>query len=505
MCKAADIIRLKKETGINLTCARRALNQVGDLPTATQIVKKDIADFEEAKQYVNSELTKYKQTVWGSFITSANFDSAPYVNVPLFREVQHLKSSMDTSSLNIRSTPYVFPFNSGSYRSNAETALRSVSALNSRLPEDKVISPHGRIDNELLWRKIRLLTNRNACKNYVLSNRPYPVSVQELDTIVEVITHSIKQAYEYFILARQATIYTKPLLLYYGYTNLVKVLLITKRRLKTDGCGGHGLGFDETTKDIIERSGLFRILRQMIDTDHVFTGPYTDLYCYGLIPELADHFLAVYGRNSNTIKVIRECDISSTSSPLNFDFGPTVSISNFEEVVGRNYFGLDNLPLAVIDDNARKAMFDDFLGQFPEFQEAGPIVWAEHAIGFTFRERYKGLHSNPDKQNSYISIRVNAESNPEKLKYLYRIYRRSFDGEKYLVFNNGMKQPHPILPIHILLYKYGMVVRYRPWEFDSLLDSSRNMIESFLTVSEDLIPMILAEEFFNRVLIRTDE
>ena len=109
----------------------------------------------------------------------------------------------------------------------------------------------------------------NICKYFKNNNMDEPTEEK-----IEYITNSILQAKEYFSLAQNATLYTQPVLLYYGYINLLSATYVLKNG-KIPNVENHGMVIIKNGDSIgeikihlnNEKSGALAIFAKLLDTN----------------------------------------------------------------------------------------------------------------------------------------------------------------------------------------------------------------------------------------------
>lgn len=98
------------------------------------------------------------------------------------------------------------------------------------------------------WNLLEIYTYPSNIKKYFLNNKKEEPSEETITYII----NSISQAKEYFFLSKKATLYTQPVLVYYGYINLLSAYY-TMKEGKIPNINNHGmqlLNIGDTIGDI---------------------------------------------------------------------------------------------------------------------------------------------------------------------------------------------------------------------------------------------------------------
>ena len=94
--------------------------------------------------------------------------------------------------------------------------------------------------NKELWNQFKQFENFEVCLNYLKENCKKFDNGKKFKPRASLMKHYITQAKEYYLSAKDASVLTKPTLLYYGASCLVKALIIAKS-CDYDHSTGHGM------------------------------------------------------------------------------------------------------------------------------------------------------------------------------------------------------------------------------------------------------------------------
>lgn len=101
--------------------------------------------------------------------------------------------------------------------------------------------------NKELWNQFKRFENIEVCLNYLKKCRKFDNS-EKFKFRAKLIKYYITQAREYYFSARDTSVLTKPTLLYYGASCLVKALILSKRCYQDDSTG-HGIEVFKSSAD----------------------------------------------------------------------------------------------------------------------------------------------------------------------------------------------------------------------------------------------------------------
>lgn len=196
--------------------------------------------------------------------------------------------------------------------------------------------------NKELWNQFKQFENKGVCLNYLKSCKKFDNS-DKFKFRASLMKYYITQAKEYYLSARNSSVLTRPTLLYYGASCLVKALILSKRCYEDDS-GGHGITVSESDTDdlmgfkIKPSKGTFLELYRVLENKEINIIKYIDFNLEDLlsfIPELKDDFENVFNKKSLTIKVDRIKDEDGEYLLYEGDYFTDESIIN-------NFFG--NVP-----------------------------------------------------------------------------------------------------------------------------------------------------------------
>lgn len=312
--------------------------------------------------------------------------------------------------------------------------------------------------NKELWNQFKQFENKGVCLNYLKSCKKFDNS-DKFKFRASLMKYYITQAKEYYLSARNSSVLTRPTLLYYGASCLVKALILSKRCYEDDS-GGHGITVSESDTDdlmgfkIKPSKGTFLELYRVLENKEINIIKYIDFNLEDLlsfIPELKDDFENVFNKKSLTIKVDRIKDEDGEYLLYEGDYFTDESIIN-------NFFG--NVP------NFDKYYFH------PHFFSNGMSC-------------FKKPISEGD------------------------IVLRNIMGEEFLVSSLPVGENFIYLSqisVHFLiLYLLSMLSRYyvNIWQSENSTDEDRYfyIIEKFLDISERKFPNLILNEILNKEII----
>ncbi|WP_296890084.1 YaaC family protein [uncultured Methanobrevibacter sp.] len=312
--------------------------------------------------------------------------------------------------------------------------------------------------NKELWNQFKQFENYGVCLNYLKSCKKFD-NGDKFKFRAKLMKYYITQAKEYYLSARDSSVLTRPTLLYYGASCLVKTLILSKRCYEDDS-GRHGITVSESDTDdlmgfkIKPSRGTFLELYQVLENNEVNSIRSIDFNLEDLlsfIPELKDDFENVFNKKSLTIKVDRIKDEDGEYLLYEGDYFSDESIIN-------NFFS--NVP------NFDKYYFS------PYFFSNGMSC-------------FKKSISDGD------------------------IVLRNIMGEEFLVSSLSVGENFIYLSqisVHFLiLYLLSMLSRYyvNIWQSENSSDEDRYfyIIEKFLDISERKFPNLILNEILNKEII----
>ena len=312
--------------------------------------------------------------------------------------------------------------------------------------------------NKELWNQFKQFENYGVCLNYLKKNCKKFDNSKKFRSRASLMKYYITQAKEYYLSARDASVLTKPTLLYYGASCLVKALIITKRCFQDDSTG-HGIEVHKSDADdllefrIKPVKGTFLQLYQVLENKNINLIKSIDFNLVDLlsfIPELKDDFEEVFNKKSLAIKVDRIKDEDGEYLFYEGDYFTDISILN------------------------------DFFNRIPNFDK---------------------YYMSPSFSNAMSCFK---KPIPEG-----DIVLRSIMGEEFLVSSLPIGENSIYLSqisVHFLiLYLLSMLSRYyvNLWLSENSSDESRYfyIIEKFLDISERKFPNLILNEILNKEII----
>ena len=324
---------------------------------------------------------------------------------------------------------------------------------------NKVYSENPEYD---IWSSLNKFTYMENLRKYFHEKE---VNVEE--DLLETISGSIAQAYEYFTISRTSSLQVSPLLLYYGATNLLYGVscLLSGQILKADG-HGMKLNIKSINKQISESEISFNnistggasvylrsLSKQEIDLSDSESWTIEELL--GSIVEIIPDFYNLYGNNS--IHVI-----------------PLKKINTNQEVQFRtkqNLYG--------------DGKIEELISKIPQF---------------------KNNYLNP-QVNYTKEIIMRKKMNGKNLTQI------SYTGEYFISVGHNKNNKKIILPyfmyIFSVLYAFGDLCRYHPkiWNPFVLRDNTgeRNLIEKFCYIARRTIPNIMLNLIHEQEIIYSSD
>ena len=313
--------------------------------------------------------------------------------------------------------------------------------------------------NKELWNQFKQFENKEVCLNYLKNNCKKFDNSDKFKFRASLIQYYITQAKEYYISAKNSSVLTKPTLLYYGASCLVKALYITKR-CDQDDSKRHGITIIKSNSDdlmdfrIKPTKGTFLQLYQVLEnkeTDIIKSVDFNLKDLFSFIPELREDFENVFNKKSLTIKVDRIKDEDGEYLVYEGD-----------------YF---------TDDVIKKSFFEGI----PNFKKyyLSPIFLPNRMVCF----------KKPSSDGDIVS--------------------RNIMGEEFLVSSLHSREEYIYLSqisVHFLiLYLLSMLSRYyiNIWQCENSFDKNRYfyLIEKFLDISERKFPNLILNEILNKEII----
>lgn len=313
--------------------------------------------------------------------------------------------------------------------------------------------------NKELWNKFKQFQNFEVCLNYLKENCKKFDNGKKFKHRSSLMKHYITQAKEYYLSAMNSSVLTKPTLLYYGASCLVKALIIAKS-CDYDHSTGHGMKVIKSDIDdlmgfrIEPKKGTFLQLYMVLENknaDIIKSADFNLEDLLSFIPELNDDFKNIFNKESLAIKVDRIKDEDGEYLFYEGDYFSNISILN------------------------------DFFDNIPNFGKyyLPPLVSQKGIVCF------KRSQSNED------------------------IVLRNIMGEEFLVSSLQSSENFIYLSqitVHFLiLYLLSMLSRYyvNLWLNEKSSDETRYfyIIEKFLDISERKFPNMILNEILNKEIV----
>lgn len=295
------------------------------------------------------------------------------------------------------------------------------------------------------WNLLEIYSYSNNIKKYFISNNMGEPS----DEKIEYISNSIMQAKEYFFLAKNATLYTQPVLIYYGYINLLSAAYVLKNG-EVPNIQNHGMAIIKEGNSIgeikihlnNESSGALAIFANLLDPN-LDIKKLRDLKInelFSVIPETLDY-----------------CIMSYTNNPIH--------VIPVDEVIHKKYTEdrIKNYYIKLLKDSIETLENSEYVKN-----NYLPIQYAENCE-YTFLRR-KITYSED---------------------YVYCVNNQKYINIPFDEKNKELKVDNKISML-MILYALSVLCRYNPfiWNRFIKLDSSgeRLLIQSFINWSIRLLP-----------------
>lgn len=277
------------------------------------------------------------------------------------------------------------------------------------------------------------------------------------EEIINYIINSISQAKEYFFLSKKATLYTQPVLIYYGYINLLSAYYVMKNG-EIPAIKNHGmslLNINETIGDIKvhmnnEKEGALAIFNSLIG--NIDFKKYRDLSIKELmsvIPEILDYFEISYPDEN-------------------------IHILPVEKIVHKNYTEdrVENRYIIKVDNS----------------------IYGLRNIKY-INENYLNIQFSKDSQYTYLRRKITYKSNS-----VYSIFNRKYIPIPFFFDSNEIYVNREISML-MILYSLSVLCRYHPTVWNKFVkqDSSGEnlLIQSFLNWCIRLIPNYILNKIEN--------
>lgn len=308
---------------------------------------------------------------------------------------------------------------------------------------------------EDIWSSLLKFTYTENLKRF-FSDRQEDVN----EDLIETISGSISQAYEYFSVSKNASLQVSPLLLYYGATNLLYGIscLLTGEVLKVEN---HGMKIEPSLKNqqVAETTikfsdnlhgGVSVYLRSLTDIDLSLpqTSTWTVKECLGSLVEIIPDFVTNYGNNDLHVIPLKKFKAEK---------------EEHFRIVGDAY-GIDNL--------------QELLKNIPNFSN----------------------NYLPPQLNNLSEIILRKKINGN---YLHQL---SYTGQPFLSIGHKKKSNDVVLPyflyLFIVLFSFGTLCRYHPEKWNPFVQrdntGEKNLVEKFIYISRRQLPNLMLNIIFKK-------
>lgn len=299
--------------------------------------------------------------------------------------------------------------------------------------------------------------------SYEANVRKHLVKVNDTEkideTLITKVTGAIQQAINYFEQAENASLYIKPLLLYYGSTNLYYAICILKTGRPVD-IGGHGI-------DIVDES---------------------------LSMELGKILVRSSDKSKGGLRVYSE-----------FLFDQGYELKSYLWTVGEIFSGIPDLKQLCEES------YDEISPHCIPLQEVktkkystfrfakDEILKIDSNLLFQSVHKFKDNFIRPEGQQEFFILR-------KKLTYKGDCFARSTSGQKYLQllhFKNEKWVHVEMLQRYLIgLFALGRVCRYNPDVWFQFIKKDetgeKHLVEKFMELSTRQLPHLLYEKLIER-------
>jgi len=332
------------------------------------------------------------------------------------------------------------------------------------------------------------ITKKNMSRYYAEEGIRF--SESELGQAASYFVYCLKQAKEYFRAAKNVSILTSPLLVFYGMVCLAKNLIILRQpqyplKMKSDRrLRKHGLGYENRESDDallvndivrIQDHGTFSSLCHFFKDDLPDQREYSIRELYGWVPELY-----IYGCGSE----IQHC-LASVNSGIAEEGGYIVAKI---EVANSSFFSEQSL-----------------LDIYPFLRSDFTLDSNEGGFAFTGRipenkkEVVKNIRNISEKQAKTYELVEEIE------KYLSQFSSYDYFDREYLCPPKEKLVLNPLLATYMLMYGYSRVCRYHPQKWGRIIEAKssneRWFVEKVLDLSFKTFPMEVHRIFVGKPVV----
>ena len=314
---------------------------------------------------------------------------------------------------------------------------------------------------------------------------------EELSQAVSYFSYCLKQAKEYFNAAKNVSILTRPLLLFYGMVCLAKVLIILKEPRyplevrKSRNLQQHGLTFfDKRSDDIllendivqIKSEGTFSSVYRFFKEELPEQKEYSIGDLYGWIHELYTYFPIESNLRTHLAMVNNSIDAANGHIVLK------IRVVNWDQFEEKSIYEV--YPFLKEDFDLR--------------EEDGSKVFVGK------------IDANKKKYPKEIRDSFERKAKQEELvkeieKYLGEFCRYDLLTREYLVPRGEQFKLNPLLATYMLMYGYSRVCRYQPQKWGQVIEgrtsNERWLVEKAVELSAKIFPLEIYSIFRGKSII----
>jgi hypothetical protein len=330
---------------------------------------------------------------------------------------------------------------------------------------------------ERIWGLFLYFENEPVAKDHLY--RSYIQTVDEKEATRLAFDNTLKfifflkQGGSYFKSAQNSELIVRPLLLYYGFTSLMKAIILSKDPYypKTTSVLQHGITTRKRKKSNylfhedeikVQKDGLLPHFAQTIFHQPLVVHSKHKIFdLLSLLPELQTSFEMLYGKK--------------TTLPVIFKYKSFSSITlSFNE---------DDLSLHSLDK-------EKLLGLATSFLEENELIESLSQDNLTFRI-YK-------KDENY--------TRGDRLPMFSQVFK-DYKGNDYFYYYKKVSMSNEIMIYNMIMYILGMLCRYDTELWGELLftfsSSDMYIIEEFLQLSMRKFPNLILNYLFDEMLFFT--
>jgi hypothetical protein len=295
------------------------------------------------------------------------------------------------------------------------------------------------------------------------------------------IAEALSQAEQYYIASNAVNLETKPLLLYYMTTALVRAVLTIRLEHFIGRHGSHGLKMDSVGSGLAgqevtpTKAGLFQALQEGLPGDEIqpLSGPWSLSALCKFIPELSE----MVGRHSldfsNCQQILKYSEHHHVGMGMQYNHHLTL-------VLPDSFLRRCGVTERTDEDTFKKQLKLAFPGSF----------WSlghDHGVSET-------RSSLLDEQ---ILALVHCAHGAVWQRRIYPLlHQGGLDGEWYAIYNQNHRPPHQLSVFYAALYALSMLVRYKPVDWSGMLsapDATRAIIDRLCRVAAQKVPILASE------------